>query len=213
MPILSEEDRKAVRQHFSAIEDIVPITLTHPLEDPGDTGAILGELAELCDKIKLITVHSRDDDRPVVSVGDHGRVLFLGTPSGYEFNSLLTSIIDAGRRVVRLQPETETFLEELAENLNIMVFVTPTCPHCPGSAVLANRMAAASRKVTSRVIEAQEYPELAREYGVMGVPRTVINGKFHWEGAVGEKNLVASLSRAIAASPDAAVVNLAEFMP
>lgn len=213
MAILGEDDRKAILRHFSLISEDVPVNLTHPAEGPGETGAILEELAGLSGRILLTTRESEEAAHPMISVGGHGRVVFWGTPSGYEFSSLLTSIIDAGRPGSRLLPETETFLRELDEDLDIMVFVTPACPHCPGSAVLAHRMAAASDRVTARVIEAQDYPDLARDNNVMGVPRTVINGRFHGEGAISETTLVSALSRALSSSPREGAVNLSEYMP
>lgn len=212
MPLLGDEDRKAIEGHFSKLERPVSITLTHSGRDPGDSGAILRELADLNDGIHLSVIPSPEETPPVISVGDHGRVLFWGTPSGYEFSTLLTAIIDAGRRDERLSRETTAFLEGLSEKLDIMVFVTPTCPHCPGAAVLAQRMAAASPMVTARVIEAQEFAELAGTHRVMGVPRTVVNQRFHAEGNVAEGLFISALSRAMAEADPGGVVNLSGFM-
>ncbi len=212
MPLLSEEDRKAIEDHFSSMERQVHITLTHPGADPGDSGAILAELAGLSGRISLSLIPSSGEAHPVISVGDHGRVLFWGTPSGYEFSTLLTAIIDAGRGQQRLSRETTEFLRSLTEPLEIMVFVTPTCPHCPGAAVLAQRMAAVSPLITARVIEAQEFPELAEAHGVMGVPRTVVNSRYHGEGNIPERQFVQALSKAMAAASPNGPVDLSEYM-
>lgn len=211
MAILSDEDRKAIQQHFSTMEKPVYITLTHPSDGPGDSGAILKELAGLSNLINLEINPSTEETPPVITIGDHGRVQFLGTPSGYEFSTLLTAIIDAGRTGTKLSQKTTAFLDALSQELDIMVFVTPTCPHCPGAGVLAHRMAAASNRVTSRVIEAQEYSELAREHRVMGVPRTVINGRFFGEGNMGESVLVGALSKAMTEAAPEGTVNLSDF--
>jgi hypothetical protein len=48
---------------------------------------------------------------------------------------------------------------------------------------LANRMALASDKVTALTIEANEFPEMTRRYGVQGVPRTVVNRQGAFVGA------------------------------
>ncbi len=213
MPLLSEDDRNAIRQHFATMENTVSVTLAHPPEGAGDSGAILGELAELTDRIRLVTAPSPETGPPSITVGEHGRVRFMGTPSGYEFSTLLTAIIDAGRTGTKLSPATVSFIDGLSGELNIMVFVTPTCPHCPGAAVLAHRMAAASPLVSASVIEAQEYPELASSHRVMGVPRTVVNGRYHAEGNMSESVLVSALSRAMASGRQDAFINLSEFIP
>lgn len=212
MPLLSEDDRTAIRQHFATMERTVEVTVTHPPEGPGDAGAILAELAGLTDRIRLVTEPRGDAGPASITVGGHGRVRFMGTPSGYEFSTLLTAIIDAGRPDTRLSPSTIAFVEGQKEPLEIMVFVTPTCPHCPGAAVLAHRMAAASPMITASVVEAQEYPDLSASNKVMGVPRTVVNGRYHAEGNMSETVLVAALSRAMASGRPEGFINLSEFI-
>ena len=44
--------------------------------------------------------------------------------------------------------------------------------------------------ITSEAIEATEFPDLARQYRVMAVPRTVINDQEVIEGAVPESMFV-----------------------
>ena len=58
---------------------------------------------------------------------------------------------------------------------------------------LANRMALASEKVTALTIEANEFPEVSRRFGVQGVPRTVVNRQGAFVGALPEQQFVASV--------------------
>ena len=51
---------------------------------------------------------------------------------------------------------------------------------------LASQMAIASEHVRADCVQAQEFPELAEQHGVMGVPRTVGNATHSLEGAVPE---------------------------
>lgn len=66
---------------------------------------------------------------------------------------------------------------------------------------LANRMALASAQVTSRAIEAGEFPEMSGRYGVEGVPRTVVNGRGAFVGAMPERQFVASVLRLAGVEP------------
>ncbi len=196
MPLLSDEDKKAIRGHFNLITENVTVTLT---KAPGksETETILNELNELSTMLTLIVVESKKESAmlPSVSIGSTGRILFRGTPSGYEFSSLLTGIIDSGRTEKTLSDETMTFLDNLQEDIHIRVFVTPTCPHCPPSVVLAHRMAAYSDRVIAEAIEANEFPDLSRKYQVQGVPRTVINETYSVEGSQPESYLVEGLKK------------------
>ena len=45
-------------------------------------------------------------------------------------------------------------------------------------------------RIRAEVIEATEFPELVQQYGVRGVPKTVINDKVQFEGAVPEEVMV-----------------------
>jgi predicted DsbA family dithiol-disulfide isomerase len=54
-------------------------------------------------------------------------------------------------------------------------------------------MALASDKVTALTIEANEFPEMTRRYGVQGVPRTVVNRQGAFVGALPEQQFVASV--------------------
>ena len=51
---------------------------------------------------------------------------------------------------------------------------------------VAHAMAVESQRVVADVVEVQEYPDLARMYQVRGVPRTIINDKIQFTGAVSE---------------------------
>jgi predicted DsbA family dithiol-disulfide isomerase len=58
---------------------------------------------------------------------------------------------------------------------------------------LANRMTLASPNVTARTIEASEFPDLSRRFGVQGVPRTVVNEEGAFVGALPEAQFVAAV--------------------
>lgn len=61
---------------------------------------------------------------------------------------------------------------------------------------LAQHMAVASDHVRSTAIEATEFPELSRAYGVMAVPKVVINDRVQFEGALPEAQFLDAVVRA-----------------
>ena len=73
---------------------------------------------------------------------------------------------------------------------NISVFVTPTCVYCPRAVSLAVRMAFANPQITATTIVATEFHDLARQYRVTGVPKTVVNGDIEILGAQPEAQFV-----------------------
>ncbi|NOQ22863.1 MAG: glutaredoxin [Candidatus Aegiribacteria sp.] len=214
--MLSDNDAQEVRKVFGAlVRDVRIKVYTQELECPTcrDTEIILKELDGLSERLKVSFLNLQTDrdeaekdgvDRApaiIVSDGTHSRVKFYGTPSGYEFSSLLTTIVDTGGSEEPLIEGTVQFLNDLDKNLDMQVFVTPACPHCPPAAVLASRMARYSSFVRSEVIEANEFPELSRKFKVQGVPRTIVNGIFFAEGSLSETMMTNALRKGLADDP------------
>ena len=67
---------------------------------------------------------------------------------------------------------------------------------------LANRMALASPNVNARTIEASEFPDLSRRFGVQGVPRTVVNEEGAFVGALPEAQFVAAVLELAGVTPN-----------
>jgi glutaredoxin-like protein len=129
---------------------------------------------------------------------DYG-LRFYGIPSGYEFSTLLHGIQAASTGDTDLDDQVRSFLDGLNQPVSLQVFVTPTCPYCPRAAVLAMEMAVASDLVNADVIESAEFPDLANQYNVMGVPLSVINNQERIEGAAPPHMVVDAIRKALAA--------------
>jgi predicted DsbA family dithiol-disulfide isomerase len=67
---------------------------------------------------------------------------------------------------------------------------------------LANRMALASPLVSARTIEANEFPELSRRFGVQGVPRTVVNEDGAFVGALPEAEFLEAVLQLAGVPPN-----------
>jgi protein-disulfide isomerase len=61
-------------------------------------------------------------------------------------------------------------------------------------------MAVESERVTADVIEATEFPDLARRYAVRGVPKIVINDRAEFVGALPEAEYLAQVRAAVKAN-------------
>jgi thioredoxin-related protein len=61
-------------------------------------------------------------------------------------------------------------------------------------------MAVESEYVTADVIEAMEFPDLARRYAVRGVPKIVINDRAEFVGALPEAEYLEQIRTAVEAN-------------
>ncbi len=212
MALLSEQDRRTVQAHLAGLTHRVTLvfftqTFGAP-ESASVTRQVLGELASLSE---LVTIDEAnfvlDKDRaaqfgiadiPAVVLlrdGEDTRMRFLGAPAGYEFMSLVDAVRLAGSDDSGLSAASKALIAEcVTAPLDIQVFVTPTCPHCPRAVTLAHRMAVENPLITATCVEATEFPELSRKFRVTGVPKTVANG-VELLGALPEETFVSSILR------------------
>ena len=192
MSILNDKDAKVVRERLSKLPGFVTLAIfsqefeceycrkTRELSEEVaglSAGKIRTEVYDLVrDKAKADQMGI--DKMPALAVlggnGEDYGIRFFGIPAGYEFSSLLESFDMVAKGDSGLAPATREKLKALTSSLNLQVFVTPTCPYCPGAVLTAFRFAMESEKVRASMVEASEFPHLANKYQVSGVPRTVI---------------------------------------
>ena len=110
-------------------------------------------------------------------------IRYFGVPAGYELSALVETIQDLSRGETDLEPEVLTELETLAADIHIQVFVTPTCPYCPGAVRTAYQLAQEHERIRADGVEVVEFPYLGNKYHVRGVPMVVINEQVNFVGA------------------------------
>lgn len=178
-----------------------------------DVQTVLEELASLSERVAL-TVHGISEARPlaeelgvdkvpgIVIRGQANRpVRFFGAPLGNEFSVFLETLIDAAGGSVELQADTLKQLRRLRSDVKLQVFVTPTCPYCPGLARTALRLGLQNVRIKVDVVEVSEFPSVVQRYAVRAVPTTVIDDKLDLPGAMDEATLVQHLLRSAEGRP------------
>jgi glutaredoxin-like protein len=123
-------------------------------------------------------------------------MMFSGMPAGYEFGALIEDILDASKGSPRLSPTTIEKLRALDKDMEIWVFVTPTCPYCPRAVRMAHMFAMANPRIRGIMVEAMEFQSLAEKYEVMSVPHIVINDSYTFIGALPEPMFLEHVMRA-----------------
>jgi glutaredoxin-like protein len=208
MPLLSEQDRQTVRTHLAGISRPVTILFFTQTFGAPETVAtarnVLAEVVSLNDQLTLEEVNFvLEKERAaaygiahipalvLLAGGEDTRIRFLGAPAGYEFMSLVEALLLAGTGVSGLSDTSKALLaERVTEPVDIRVFVTPSCPHCPRAVTLAHRMAVEHPLIEATCVEATEFMDLARKFRVTGVPKTVINESIEILGALPEDAFV-----------------------
>ena len=217
--VLNDQIVKQIEEAFAEVQEPVQVLFFGSKDNCdycNEAQQLLEEVTALNDKLELsvydVQEHAEVAEQYnvtntpgiVIAAKDNVEVKnlgiqFSGIPSGHEFSTLINDIVIVSKRESGLDEKTREFLKNLTEPLHLQVFVTPTCPYCPRAVLLAHQMAMENpQMIIAEGVEATEFPDLANQFNVRGVPQTVINaGKGMVVGAVPEQNLVAEIMRAL----------------
>lgn len=190
--LLDKDLQKQVKKMLEPMKDkitIVLFTKSSDCESCEPTFQIINEVAELSEKIK-VKVFDLDTDITEVAQytiemapsfvildkeDQYKGVKFNGVPAGHEFNSFLSALLEMSGYKSEISADFAARVAKIDKPVNIKVFVTMSCPHCPGAVQKAHKLAMMNKNVVGEMIEAQTFYELSEKYNVSGVPKIVIN--------------------------------------
>ena len=196
MSLLSPTDQKTLRDMFADMTQQVTIlffTQTIGCDTCDETKTILAELTALTDQIVVEEVNLvLDGGRAAVYGIDRapGLVLLAGgagharAVAGRAGRLRLhgRGRCDSGRvgrhrcAAQRRKPAS-CWRRRTRRRRTSRCSSRPTCVYCPRAVGLAVRMAFANPHITATTVCATEFYDLARQYRVTGVPKTVVNGE------------------------------------
>jgi glutaredoxin-like protein len=201
--LIGREDRSAIERLFrSSLTGEVRVALftsKHSCLYCGQTRQLLEEIASLSDRIKLEVVDKDEEGAraaemkveftpTVVVVASNGAKLhYVGMPGGRQLRSLVEDLVDASRGTSEMGERTRRAIRGVRTPTVIKVFVTPVCPYSPLVVRSAHKFALENPMIRALMVETVEFPDLAKKYDVVGVPRTVINDRVAFDGAPAEE--------------------------
>ncbi|HAX02556.1 MAG: glutaredoxin [Tenericutes bacterium GWC2_34_14] len=192
--LLNADLQNQIREFLAPMKEKVTLVLftqESPCETCTETRQLLKEISSLNDKITFVEKDLYEDIREtdlygitltpsfvmLDSEGQYRGVKFNGIPAGHEINSFLSAIIDMSGVDFGFDQNVIERIKKIDKKVNIKVFVTLSCPHCPGAVMSAHRLAMLNSNIEGEMIEAQTFYNLSEQYNVSGVPKIVINEK------------------------------------
>jgi alkyl hydroperoxide reductase subunit F len=210
--VINEETKRALQQILRDLASPVKlIFFTQKNACPTCTQQqeLLQELTTLSNRLELkvydfelheeeVTGYGIDKIPATVIAGDKNYgIRFYGLTTGYEFTSLIEAITMVSTGQSGLNPELELLVREIKEQVRMQVFVTLTCPYCSKMVHVADQFAFVNDNIQADMVEASEFPHLALKYNVTGVPKTIINEVYSFEGALSEAAVYMEILKAI----------------
>ena len=141
MGLISDADAQEIREQLSEMAS--PVRLIHftqelNLEYGREAKQLVEELAGFSDKLSAeVYNYLLDTDRvaeygidkvpaTVIRNGKDYGIRFYGIPAGYEFSTILDTIVAVSKGDSGLKPESREKLAAITEPMHLEVFVTPT---------------------------------------------------------------------------------------
>lgn len=197
--MFNDDLRNQLRGIFKDMPNQITIALFtdgNGCQSCNETKEYMEEVAELGMKINL-EVYDIDRDAAIAKLYNvemvpsivlldsnrqyHG-VKFNGIPAGHEINSFIPALLETSGLDSEVPEPLKSQIEGIDKDVNIKVFVTLGCPHCPGAVQKAHKLAMMNPHIDAEMVEAQTFMELSSKHNVSGVPKIVINDQYELVG-------------------------------
>lgn len=179
---LDDDTRGALKPVLDRFEK--PITLRLYKDDSElsyENEKLLKELASLSDKVSYEMKNAEPGLKHTISIvrndGTEAGLYFHGVPGGHEFNSFILAMYNTAGPGQDIGEDNEKRIAAIQDKKDVTIAVSLSCTMCPDLVAAAERIAAASDKVTVHVYDLAHYPDLQNKYNIMSVPCLIVNDK------------------------------------
>ena len=179
---LDDDTRGALKPVLDRFEN--PITLRLYKDDSElsyEDEKLLKELASLSDKVSYEMKNAEPGLEHTISIvrndGTEAGLYFHGVPGGHEFNSFILAMYNTAGPGQDIGEDNEKRIAAIQDKKDVTIAVSLFCTMCPDLVAAAERIAAASDKVTVHVYDLAHYPDLQNKYNIMSVPCLIVNDK------------------------------------
>ena len=179
---LDDDTRGALKPVLDRFEK--PITLRLYKDDSElsyEDEKLLKELASLSNKVSYEIKNAEPGLEHTISIvrndGTEAGLYFHGVPGGHEFNSFILAMYNTAGPGQDIGEDNEKRIAAIQDKKDVTIAVSLSCTMCPDLVAAAERIAAASDKVTVHVYDLAHYPDLQNKYNIMSVPCLIVNDK------------------------------------
>lgn len=126
---------------------------------------------------KQIEEELHGEHLPVVGLytEQYSGACFHGVPGGKEMNSFVATICNLGEAAQPLDKRLKKNIDNIKSKIEIKIFVSLACHHCPHVVAACQKIAIANPNVIADMYDAKLYPDIVEKYHIERVPMMVIN--------------------------------------
>ena len=193
MALLDENIVKQLKGFFDKItEDIKIISFLSESDKSKELDSFLNEVAAIKyesymfgsnNELEELYGIKRETAFTIVKNNEKTGINFFGIPGGHEFNSFVLAILNLAGLGKKLDTDKADEIKSINKPLDIEVFVSLSCTHCPDVVQALDSIALYNDNITVSMIDSGIYPEEAKSKDIQAVPTVFINDKLASIGA------------------------------
>ncbi len=172
--MLSQSEEDKAREILNKIKGSVDIQIT---KNSDEFSVQLEEFARgiesLNDKITINTASVESSSRPGIKIGSN--IMYNALPTEMEMEPFLNTLIRFSEGDSGLESDTAQIIKQVEDEVEIIVFVMPVCPHCAKVVERVNQFAIENSNIHVYVVDVAQFQEMGSDYNVMSAPTVIIN--------------------------------------
>ncbi len=192
--LLDQNTRDAIKKYLAGMESPVKLLVITDNRSPNctycnDIKMLFKELSEL--DLEMLQIELIDGWREefeknygirfehvpaIVFLNDNvkGKIVYRGIPADQEFGVFLETILELSLGHVHLRDEDVERIKKIDKNVDINVYVTPSCPYCPAAVASAYSIAMLNPNIKAYAVESVEFQVESNENKIRAVPTVII---------------------------------------
>lgn len=189
---MTPQDTKTIRERTFQ-EPVTTINLC----TSSDASEEADLLTHFCEQIKDLIPSlkiTKDDDStfqpPAIVVGHHDNVAYRAVPSGNMLASFLDALCHTAADAYPVPDAAKDLLKKIELPVQLKLYVSNNCPHCPNTIRRLLALAEASKKIRLVIINAEQFAEAAGKDKVRSVPTLILDEQFRWTGELDLQELM-----------------------
>ncbi len=189
---MTPQDGKAIRERiFPEAAKTITLSTASISTDEGDM------LTQFCEQIKNLVPSlkiKKDGDStfqaPAMVVGRYDNVAYQAIPSGKMLTSFLDALCHTAAGDYQVGATTGDLLKQIELPIQLKLYVSSNCPHCPTALRQLQALAETSKKIRLVIVQAELFAEAARVDEVRSVPTLILDDQFRWTGELDLQELM-----------------------
>ena len=177
--MLDKDEAVQLKKACEALPNPVECTF-YPSEESDFSHKLKSFVDELCrlSKGKIQAVTRRPDPRmdivPCFRIGaeEHTNVVYAAVPLGHQFPPFVNALKMIADKSSTLSEARQAAAVSPAE---IQVLISEHCPRCPVVVDAVLLLSGRYSSISSFVVDAAQFPDITRKYGIKSVPATILD--------------------------------------